>query len=52
MQDDLRYATTVAAAMDAIVVINEHQKIILFNSVAERLFGYQQDDVIGQPLEL
>ena len=52
MQDELRYATTVAAAMDAIVVVNEHQKIILFNNVAERLFGYRQDDVIGQPLEI
>jgi PAS domain S-box-containing protein len=52
MQNELRYAVTVAAALDAIVVIDEDQKIILFNEHAEKLFGYRQNDIVGQPLEL
>lgn len=36
------------AAVDAIVVINEHGNIITFNRAAERMFGYAQADVLGK----
>ena len=37
---------------EAIVSIDESQKIILFNKGAEEVFGYSADEVVGQPIEL
>jgi PAS domain S-box-containing protein len=42
----------IAAAMDAIVVIDEAQNIIQFNTAAEQVFGYQAVEVIGKPLHV
>ena len=36
-----------AAALDPIITIDRKGKIIEFNSTAEKVFGYQRDDVIG-----
>lgn len=52
MGNELRYAATIDAALDAIVVIDEDQTIILFNEHAEKLFGYRQSDVVGKHLDL
>jgi diguanylate cyclase (GGDEF)-like protein/PAS domain S-box-containing protein len=40
------------AASDAIVSVDEKQRIIVFNKRAERMFGYRADAVIGQPLAI
>ena len=45
-------STLVAAAMDAIIVVDEAQNIIQFNVAAEQVFGYQAVDVIGKPLHM
>ena len=39
-------------AMDGIVSTDAEQKIILFNSAAEAIFGWRAEQVLGQPLEL
>ena len=39
-------------AADAIIVIDENCKILLFSQSAERLFGYRSDEVLGQSLDL
>ncbi len=38
-------------ASDAIIAIDESQRVILFNRQAEALFGYQASEIIGKPLD-
>jgi len=40
------------AAPDAMLVINESGQIELLNAQAERLFGYDREDLVGRPVEL
>lgn len=47
-----RYEHTVDSVMDAIVAVDERQKIVLFNPAAERMFKRDASDVLGQPLSL
>ena len=37
--------------MDAIISINEDQKVILFNTAAEKMFGSPLSEAIGHPLD-
>jgi len=37
---------------DAVVSITEDQKIVFFNRGAERLFGYQSEDVLGRSIDM
>jgi PAS domain S-box-containing protein len=47
-----RLKSLLAVAPDAIIAIDENQRIELFNHAAEKMFGYSCDEVIGQPLAL
>ena len=46
-----RLARIIDSAMDAIVTVDEAQRITLFNPAAERMFGCPASDAIGTPLE-
>ena len=39
-------------AEDAVISIDEDQKIFLFNRGAEKIFGFTHDEMMGQPLDL
>ncbi len=39
------------SAMDAIISIDAHQRILIFNPAAEAMFQCDQSEAIGQPLE-
>ena len=47
-----RFEGIVSIAGDAIISIDQHQKITLFNQGAEHTFGYRADEVLGKPLDL
>ncbi|WP_239163667.1 hybrid sensor histidine kinase/response regulator [Paractinoplanes rishiriensis] len=40
------------AAPDAIIGVNQTGAIVLINAQAERLFGYQREELLGQPVDL
>lgn len=41
----------VDSAMDAIIAVDEDQRVVMFNAAAERVFGWQQAEALGQPLD-
>lgn len=47
-----RLSAIIASTMDAIITIDEEQKIVLFNRAAERIFGYRSQAIIGKPLDI
>ena len=47
-----RLSQMIETAVDAIIAIDEDQRIILFNRGAERVFGYGAEEVLGQSLDL
>lgn len=49
---EARMQGIISTAMDAIVCVDTQQRITLFNSAAESIFGYRASEVLGQPLDL
>jgi PAS domain S-box-containing protein len=48
---DAVLAGIVTISADAIVCVDEAQKIIFFNEGAERIFGYATDEIMGESLD-
>ncbi len=49
---DARLSAIVSIAADAIISIDPQQRITLFNTGAEQIFGYTAAEILGQPLDL
>jgi PAS domain S-box-containing protein len=49
-QANARVKSIVENAAEAIITIDTDQKIVLFNPAAEKMFGYNTAEVLGQPL--
>jgi len=47
-----RLADIIASAADAVVAFDEEQRIIVFNSAAEKMFGHRAAEVIGKSHDL
>lgn len=51
-ESEEQLAAIVSSAMDAIITVNEDQRVILFNEAAERMFCRPAFKAIGQPLNI
>jgi PAS domain S-box-containing protein len=47
-----RFAGMLEIAGDAIISVDEEQNIEVFNRGAERLFGFEAEEVLGKPLDM
>jgi PAS domain S-box-containing protein len=52
VESERRYRQLTEATQDAIVVADQESRITLFNPAAERMFGYQAGEIVGQNLEM
>ena len=46
-----RLRAMVNSAMDAIVTVDDEQRVVVFNPAAERMFGYREDEARGMSLD-
>jgi PAS domain S-box-containing protein len=48
---EAQLGSIVDSAMDAIISVDERQKIVLFNRAAEQVFGVRREEALGSPLD-
>jgi PAS domain S-box-containing protein len=48
---EAKFSGIVSIAADAIISVDEHQRITIFNEGAERIFGYARSEVVGTQVD-
>jgi len=51
-QSEERFRCVVEAAPDGLAMVDREGRLALVNSGLERMFGYQREELIGQPIEM
>ncbi len=51
-ESELRYRTLAKTATDGIISIDENKRIMLMNKAAENIFGYSQEEVLGEDIKV
>ena len=46
---ELKFRSVIQSASDAIFLVDENGIVILWNKAAERIFGYTEEEIVGQP---
>jgi len=52
LRNQTRLAVIIDIVGSAIISIDEYQKIIIFNRQAEKLFGYETEEILGRPIDI
>ena len=47
---EARYAAILDSAMDAVITVDESQRVVVFNRAAEQVFGCSRNDALGAPV--
>ncbi len=47
-----KFSGIVSISADAIISIDEHQRITVFNDGAEKIFGFSKEEAVGAPLDI
>ena len=50
-ESQARFSGIIGSAMDAIISVDENQRITIFNEAAEKMFGCSAGEALGQPLD-
>jgi PAS domain S-box-containing protein len=51
-RSEAQLAGIVSGAADAIISVDERQRIVMYNGGAEHMFGWLRDEVLGKPLDI
>ena len=49
---EARFSGLISIASDAIISIDEDQRVIIYNEGAERIFGWKRDEILGMPVDV
>ena len=49
---EARYGDLLESTLDAIVIINNMERIAFINGAGEAVFGYSRSDLLGQPIQI
>jgi PAS domain S-box-containing protein len=51
LASEAKLAGIVSIASDAIISVDEAQRIVMYNEGAEKIFGWSRDEAVGKPVE-
>jgi PAS domain S-box-containing protein len=51
-RNEARWSAVLESAMDGIIAVDDSMRIVVYNPAAQSIFGWDRDDVLGQPLEM
>ena len=51
-ESEAYFKTILESAPDALVIIDDQGKMTIVNGQAERMFGYEREEMLGQPVEM
>jgi PAS domain-containing protein len=52
MNTNINLNQLIGCVGDAIIVVDAHEKIVLWNPAATRIFGYSEEEALGSTLDL